>query len=157
VALSIFSFGGIAAALVVGALIDRFGAMRVLVSFLIVAAGLFALTGSVLAAAPARLLQLLLAACGFFALGSYGGVNVVLANFYPHRLRSTGIGWAKSVGRVGTIAAPVLIGFGLQQGVSEVTILSLFALPALLSAVALALLGVFNSAHEVGTARRQES
>ncbi|GAA0322249.1 aromatic acid/H+ symport family MFS transporter [Sphingomonas oligophenolica] len=157
VALSIFSFGGIAAALVVGALIDRFGPTRVLVTFLLVAASLFLVTGWLIDEASARLLQLLLAGCGFFALGAYGGVNVVLAGFYPYRLRSTGIGWAKSVGRVGTVAAPVLIGIGLKAGVSEVTILSSFALPALLSAIALAALGVFNSAKAVGAARRQES
>ncbi|MEO9133299.1 MAG: MFS transporter, partial [Sphingomonas sp.] len=156
-ALSVFSFGGIAAALAVGVLIDRFGAVRVLAAFLIIAGSLFLLTGKLIDGASATMLQVLLAGCGFFALGAYGGVNVVLASFYPYRLRSTGIGWAKSIGRVGTIAAPVLIGWGLKAGVSEVAILSSFALPAFLSAVALVLLAVFSSADTVGTDRRQES
>jgi len=156
-ALSVFSFGGIAAALAIGMLIDRFGAIRVLAASLIIAGALFLLTGKLIDGASAAMLQLLLAGCGFFALGAYGGVNVVLASFYPYRLRSTGIGWAKSIGRIGTIAAPVLIGWGLKAGVSEVTILSSFALPAFLSAVALVLLGVFSSTDTVGTARRQES
>ncbi len=46
---------------------------------------------------------MLLAACGFCVLGVYGGVNVVLANFYPNAPESRGIGWAKSIGRVGTV------------------------------------------------------
>jgi MFS family permease len=136
-ALSIFSFGGIAAALCVGLLIDRFGAYRVLTSFLVAAALLFLVTAKVLGGTSALALQAVLALCGFFALGAYGGVNVVLAGFYPPVLRSTGIGWAKSIGRVGTVAAPVLIGIQLEAGLPEAAILASFALPAMLAAIAL--------------------
>lgn len=139
VALSIFSFGGIAAALCVGLLIDRFGAIPVLVSFLLISSALFLATGLLISTAAALTLQLLLAFSGFFALGAYGGVNVVLAAFYPYRLRSTGIGWAKSIGRIGTVAAPMLIGLGLKAGFPETHILASFAAPALLSAIALIL------------------
>jgi len=142
VALSIFSFGGIAAALCVGLLIDRFGAVRVLVGFLMLSSALFVVTGQFISVSSALAVQAMLALSGFFALGAYGGVNVVLAGFYPYRLRSTGIGWAKSVGRIGTIAAPMLIGFGLKAGVPETSILSSFAVPAMLSAVALIVFSV---------------
>ena len=81
--------------------------------------------------------MLLLAACGFFVLGAYGGVNVLLATYYPAPLRATGIGWAKSIGRVGTLVAPVLIGLALGAGMRGATILSLFALPALLAVASL--------------------
>ncbi len=144
VALSIFSFGGIAASLCVGLLIDRFGAQRVLVTLLLISAVLFLVTGATIGFASALALQALLALCGFFALGAYGGVNVVLANFYPYRLRSTGIGWAKSVGRVGTIAAPVFIGLQLEAGLAETTILASFAVPAVTAAVALVIMSVFK-------------
>jgi MFS family permease len=79
----------------------------------------------------------LLAVCGFFVLGAYGGVNVVLATFYPASLRATGIGWTKSVGRIGTLLAPILIGAALSAGVPETSIMSLFAVPAMLAALAL--------------------
>lgn len=144
IALTIFSFGGIAAALSVGLLIDRFGALPVLVSFLIISSVLFLLTGLFISTAAALTLKLLLALSGFFALGAYGGVNVVLAAFYPYRLRSTGIGWAKSVGRTGTVAAPMLIGLGLKFGIAETSMLAAFAVPALLSAIALIVFGVSN-------------
>lgn len=143
-ALSIFSFGGIAAALCVGLLIDRFGAVPVLVTFLLVSCALFLATGMLITTEAALTLQALLALSGFFALGAYAGVNVVLAAFYPYRLRSTGIGWAKSVGRIGTVAAPMLIGFGLKAGVAEARILASFAVPALLSAIALIVFSVSN-------------
>ena len=69
--------------------------------------------------------------------GAYGGVNVVLAGFYPDALRATGIGWAKSVDRLGTVIAPILIGFALAAGMSSTFVMSLFALPAVLAGMAL--------------------
>jgi predicted MFS family arabinose efflux permease len=134
---SIFSFGGIVAALGVGLLIDRLGATRVLVAFTVLAAIALLAIGQAMATAPLTVLTPLLALGGFFSLGAYGGVNVVLAGFYPDALRATGIGWAKSVGRIGTVIAPVLIGFGLDAGLAETLIMSLFAIPALVAAAAL--------------------
>ncbi|MBB5985479.1 MFS transporter [Sphingobium lignivorans] len=142
---SIFSFGGIIAALGVGILIDRFGATPVLTTFLTIAAILMFLIGKLLASAPTTILLVLLAICGFFFLGAYGGVNVVLASYYPDHLRAVGIGWTKSVGRVGTVIAPILIGFGLSAGVSETTIMSLFSVPASLSVLALVVIAVAGS------------
>jgi AAHS family 4-hydroxybenzoate transporter-like MFS transporter len=144
-ALSIFSFGGIAAALLVGMLIDRFGAFRVLTVFLVIAAMLFPVAAAAIGSGSALVLQLVLALCGFFALGAYGGVNVVLASFYSPMLRSTGIGWAKSVGRIGTVAAPIMIGFQLEAGLPEPTILASFAAPALLAGFALIVIARFTT------------
>jgi len=139
---SVFSFGGIVAALGVGLLIDRFGAMRTLISFIVLSAAALFAVGQLLASAPAALLMSLLAACGFFVLGAYGGVNVVLASFYPDDLRAHGIGWAKSVGRLGTVIAPVLIGWGLSVGITEASIMSLFAVPALVAAASLVVIAL---------------
>lgn len=139
---SIFSLGGIVAALGVGLLIDRFGASRTLISFLVISIMLLVVIGQLLASASAIVLTLLLAACGFFVLGAYGGVNVILASYYPADLRATGIGWTKSVSRIGTLIAPVLIGVGLSAGIAQTTIMSLFALPACLAVVAVAVLAI---------------
>ena len=134
---TIFGFGGAVAALGVGLLIDRFGAMPVLMAFLGTAAVLLFATGQAMDGASTGALGLLLGAAGFFSLGAYGGVNVVLAGFYPAPLRATGIGWAKSVGRLGTVIAPILIGLALSAGTPGTTVVSLFAVPALLAALAL--------------------
>src|SRR5690606_21187070 len=132
-----FGFGGAIAALGVGLLIDRFGAMTILLALLGTAAALLFATGLAMDDASPALLTMLLAAAGFFSLGAYGGVNVVLAGFYPGALRATGIGWAKSVGRLGTVLAPIAIGFALSAGMAGSTIMSLFALPAVLAGLAL--------------------
>jgi len=149
---SVFSFGGIVAALGVGLLIDRFGAMRTLVSFIVLSAIALFLVGQVLASASAALLMALLAACGFFVLGAYGGVNVVLASFYPDDLRAHGIGWAKSVGRLGTVIAPVLIGWGLSAGITETSIMSLFAVPALVAAASLVVIALASAGRQSAVA-----
>ncbi|HEX7238430.1 MAG TPA: MFS transporter [Gammaproteobacteria bacterium] len=139
---SVFSFGGIVAALGVGLLIDRFGAMRTLISFTVLSAVTLFAVGQLLGSASASLLMALLGACGFFVLGAYGGVNVVLASFYPDDLRAHGIGWAKSVGRLGTVIAPVLIGWGLDVGITQASIMSLFAVPALVAAASLVVIAL---------------
>jgi MFS family permease len=143
-ALSIFSFGGIAAALLVGILIDRLGATRVLIAFLVASALLFPATASAIGGKSSFALQAMLALCGFMALGAYAGVNVILASFYPAPLRSIGIGWTKSVGRIGTVAAPVLIGIQLKAGFPEATVLASFALPALVAAISLIVIARFT-------------
>jgi MFS family permease len=136
--ITIFGVGGAIAALGVGLLVDRFGAMPVLIGFLGAAATTLLAAGQVMNPASRGLLTVLLGAAGFFSLGAYGGVNVVLAAFYPDALRATGIGWAKSVGRLGTVIAPILIGLALSAGVPGTSVMSLFAIPAVLAALALA-------------------
>jgi MFS family permease len=139
---TIFGFGGAIAALCVGMLIDRFGAMPVLLAFLAIAAALLLATGQVMGQASTGLLTVLLGAAGFFSLGAYGGVNVVLTAFYPAALRATGIGWAKSVGRLGTVIAPIAIGLALSAGMAGSAVMSLFALPAALAGLTLVVISL---------------
>jgi len=134
---TIFGFGGAIAALGVGLLSDRFGAIPVLMGFLAAAAAALFAAGQVMEPASVGTLSILLGAAGFFSLGAYGGINVVLADFYPDALRATGIGWAKSVGRLGTVIAPILIGLALSAGFPGTSVMSLFALPAVVAALAL--------------------
>ena len=89
---------------------------------------------------PDALLLAMLASCGFFMLGAYGGSNVLLAGFYPATLRAVGVGWTKSVSRLGTVLPPFAIGYGLSQGIGAGTVVTLFAVPALLMLAAVLLL-----------------
>ena len=47
---------------------------------------------------------------GFLVIGGQAGLNVLAVNFYPTSIRSTGVGWALGIGRIGSIAGPVLAG-----------------------------------------------
>lgn len=136
-AIGSYTSGGVISGLLVGPLIDRFGAHRILSLFFALAAILLFIIGNGMDSLSDGPLLALLATCGFFMLGAYGGINVVLAGYYPTRLRAVGIGWAKSVGRLGTILPPIAIGYGLSQGMKAETIVSLFAVPAFLVMAAL--------------------
>ena len=57
---------------------------------------------------------------GFFIFGAQIGMNVLAASIYPTYVRSTGVGWALGIGRLGSILGPViggiLLGLGLGMG-----------------------------------------
>ena len=135
-----FNFGGLVAVLLVGLLIDRYGAIRILSFAYFVAAILFFFDGRYVEQLGDIPLLILLATTGFFILGAYGGVNVVVVSYYPAELRGLGAGWAKSVGRTINILTPILIGIALARGFAEQDLLSMFAIPAAM--VMLSLLGI---------------
>lgn len=138
---SIFTLGGLVSAIGIGLLIDKFGATLVLSACLVIASGLFVVIGQYVVSLDAVVLLSLLGAAGFFFYGAYGGVNVVLATYYPEHLRALGIGWTKSIGRVGTVIAPILIGLALSAGIGEAFIISLFAVPSALAAATVVAIG----------------
>jgi MFS transporter, AAHS family, 4-hydroxybenzoate transporter len=139
-AIGSYTGGGVVSGLLIGPLIDRYGAHRILSLFFALAALLLYVIGQSMDALADAPLLALLATCGFFMLGAYGGLNVVLAGFYPAELRAVGVGWAKSVSRLGTVLPPIAIGYGLTQGMKAETIVALFAVPAALVMAALLLI-----------------
>ncbi|HXC59342.1 MAG TPA: MFS transporter [Steroidobacteraceae bacterium] len=135
-----YTSGGVISGLLIGPLIDRFGAHRVLSLFFALSALLLFSIGQSMDSASDWSLLIQLATCGFFMLGGYGGLNVVLAGYYPAELRAVGVGWAKSIGRLGTVLPPIVIGHILSQGVKAEGIVSAFAVPSLLVMGALLLI-----------------
>ena len=59
---------------------------------------------------------------------------------------------AKSVGRLGTVIAPVLIGWGLSVGITEMSIMSLFAVPALVAAASLVVIALASAGRQSAVA-----
>jgi len=70
---------------------------------------------------------------GFVVLGIQTGINVVGAMIYPTSLRANGSGWELGIGRLGSIAGPVL--GALLVGLPLETIYAWSALPFALGAV----------------------
>lgn len=137
-ALTAYSLGGVISTLVVGPLIERIGTLRTLGGSFVACALLLAASAMSLQGASDALLLALLGAVGFFLFGAYGGINVLLADFYPAALRSVGAGWAKSAGRIGSVVAPIMVGLALTWGVQERNVLFAFIVPALLVVLAIA-------------------
>ena len=47
---------------------------------------------------------------GLFVFGTQSGNNVLATNVYPTAVRTTGVGWALGIGRIGTVLAPLITG-----------------------------------------------
>jgi len=73
-------------------------------------------------------------------LASQIGLNGACGKLYPARMRTSGLGWAIGVGRVGSIIAPILGGYLLSIGILPTQIFLSACLVALIAASATALL-----------------
>ena len=81
-----------------------------------------------------RLVKVLLAfLLGFLVIGAQAGLNVLAAKFYPTFVRSTGVGWALGIGRIGSIIGPLLAGMLRNREWEPQQILLTGAVPALLA------------------------
>lgn len=59
---------------------------------------------------------LIAAALGIFMVGSMAGLYSLAPLLYPAEVRTTGVGWAIGIGRIGAILAPVIAGFLVDAG-----------------------------------------
>ncbi len=75
-------------------------------------------------------------AAGVCVGGGQTAANALTAEFYPTAIRSTGVGWALGIGRIGSIIGPTLGGILLTGGVETRTIFWMAAVPVLIAMVA---------------------
>ena len=131
---SLFQIGGIAGTLLMGAIIDRVRAEWMLLLAYLLGALCLGLVGQV--DPQGAEMFVVVAFAGFGIVGGQIAANAVAARFYPTPIRSTGIGWAFGVGRIGSIAAPMVGGMllGLQIPPAQVFVFSV--VPTLLAAAA---------------------
>jgi MFS transporter, AAHS family, 4-hydroxybenzoate transporter len=132
--------GAIFAVLYLGLLIDRFGAERALAWHY--AAGIVFIGAIALVAMPYLLLAIVIFFSGMTIIGSQTGANGACGKLYPARMRTSGLGWALGIGRLGGIAAPVLGGYLLSLGMPPPQIFLSACGFALIAAIATALLGL---------------
>jgi len=90
---------------------------------------------------PSWLLLTTAFCAGFCISGGQKSVIALAAIFYPTPIRSTGVGWALGIGRLGGIGGPLLIGALLAYQLSAQHILYIAAIPMLLAGLLVALLG----------------
>ncbi|WP_372718692.1 MFS transporter, partial [Immundisolibacter sp.] len=82
------------------------------------------------------LLLALVFCCGFFAFGAQISLNTLAAHIYPTRARSTGVGWALGIGRIGSILGPLVGGVLLQMKLGLPTYFLAFSTLLIAAAVA---------------------
>src|SRR5207253_9559292 len=78
---------------------------------------------------------------GFCVSGGQKSIIALAAVFYPAPVRSTGVGWALGIGRIGGIGGPLLFSLLLNY-VTPTSIFYAAALPMLIAAILIAFLGV---------------
>jgi AAHS family 4-hydroxybenzoate transporter-like MFS transporter len=117
---SLRDFGAMFAVFYLGLAIDRIGPERALA--LHYALGAIAIAIIALVALPYALLLLVSFFAGILITGSQTGANGTCGKLYPARMRTTGMGWALGIGRLGGIAAPALRGWLLSIGVAPTRI-----------------------------------
>lgn len=81
---------------------------------------------------------LFLAFCvGFFLVGGQIGLNSIAGTVYPTDIRSTGLGWALGIGRIGSILGPVLGGVLISAHVPTRSLFIYTAMVVLVCAAAI--------------------
>ncbi|MEL7940199.1 3-(3-hydroxy-phenyl)propionate transporter MhpT [Pseudomonas delhiensis] len=129
-----FGLGAAAGSLVLGSLLDRWRAGKVVgLMYLGILMALLCLrlAGSYELLLPAGALA------GFFTIGGQLVLYTLATVVYPSAIRSTGLGCAVACGRLGAMLGPLLVGHLLLQGLGAGAVL-VAALPCVLIAALLA-------------------
>jgi AAHS family 4-hydroxybenzoate transporter-like MFS transporter len=132
--------GGIVAAFAVGPAMDRIGPYGSLATVYL-AGVLFVLLFGYSINGSTWVLVVTAFCAGFCISGGQKSVIALAAIYYPTSIRSTGVGWALGIGRLGGIGGPLLIGALLAHHMSPQHILYVAAIPMLLAGLLILLLG----------------
>jgi AAHS family benzoate transporter-like MFS transporter len=141
--------GAIIGTLIIGRLCDKYGSKKMLVPMY--ASGAVALTllgfdGNTF------VIYLLVAIAGAATIGAQNIVQAYVSQYYPAYTRSTALGMASGIGRIGGMLGPLLGGFLLSVTLPIHLNFIAFAIPGLIAAVALALVpGRYAHSHEGDT------
>jgi AAHS family 4-hydroxybenzoate transporter-like MFS transporter len=133
---SLFQIGGLLGAVGLAGALGRRLSFGILAATYLAAAIFILLIGEAGASIP--LLIMAVFASGVGVIGGQTVSNALTADFYPTAIRSTGIGWALGIGRVGSILGPILGGFLLSYGGSARRVFWAAAVPALIATFAAA-------------------
>jgi AAHS family 4-hydroxybenzoate transporter-like MFS transporter len=137
---SLFQIGGIVGAVILGRLLDRTFSFWILAGCYGWAAAFVYSIGH--AGASAALLAVTITCAGVGIIGGQNASHALSSEFYPTRIRSTGVGWALGIGRIGSIVGPVLGGLLLAQNTPMRDVFWAAVIPALLAASAAAAIAV---------------
>ena len=139
-ATSLTTVGGIVAAFVIGPAMDRLGPYGSLATLYLVGVPCVVLLGLAVSA-PVWILLASTFFAGFCVSGGQKSVIALAAIFYPAPIRSTGVGWALGIGRLGGIAGPLLVGILLKMNLGPRLLFCYAAIPMLLAGVSVMFLG----------------
>ena len=131
---SLFQIGGAVGVLILGCWIDHKASYDVLAWTYVGAAATVFLIG--IESGSFGLETVAIFAAGVCVIGGQTAANALAAESYPPQFRSTGVGWALGIGRIGSIIGPIVGGALLSLQWETKWILWSAAVPPLIAAVA---------------------
>jgi len=128
----LLNLGGIAGGLVFGYAASQLPLKRMGAAYLALGAACLlwfgAVTTQLSLAFPVAVL------IGFFIFGSMAALYALAPILYPATVRTTGMGWAIGIGRIGAILAPTIVGFMIDAGWKTPNLYFVFAIPLVAAA-----------------------
>ena len=144
-AASLFTVFGALGGVTLGHFSDTLGLRRLSLFFVSAGAASLAIFGTAEVWAPAigiesgsmtALMLSLATVTGFLVVGFLTGYLATGARVYPAKVRSTGLGVAVGVGRIGSAVGPIVAGLMLAANFSRPTLFIAFTLPLLICLIA---------------------
>lgn len=126
--------GAIVGTLIIAKLCDRYGSKKMLVPLYALGAVCLTLLGM---GGNTFVIYTLVAIAGACTIGAQNLVQAYVSQYYPPNIRSTALGMASGIGRIGGMLGPLLGGFLLSISMPIQLNFIAFAIPGLLAAIAL--------------------
>ncbi|MEH7418514.1 aromatic acid/H+ symport family MFS transporter [Neobacillus drentensis] len=126
--------GALIGTIIIGVIADRKGSKKLITCLYVLGAVCLALLGI---KSNIFLLYLLIAIAGVCTMGNQSLLNAFVSQYYPNNVRSTGVGLANGVGRLGGMLGPTLGGVLLSMNVPIGLCFLVFALPGVFAAFTL--------------------
>jgi MFS transporter, AAHS family, 4-hydroxybenzoate transporter len=130
--------GGVIGTFTLGNFIDRFSFRALALTYLFAAVAITAIGFS---GHSAALVTAAIFCAGFCIVGGQTASNALAATTYPTAMRSTGVGWALGIGRIGSIVGPLIGGVMISNHVDVEALFTTAAIPALCACLAAFALG----------------
>jgi AAHS family 4-hydroxybenzoate transporter-like MFS transporter len=133
-AVLMFSVGGIVGTILQGPLMNRLGVFGAILGEFMASLLLVVFAAQIFSNFP--LMMTVTFILGVTVQGAQAGINALAAMYYPTEIRSTGVGWALGVGRIGSIVGPLIGGMMLSMQWTPQQIFMAGAIPALIAGLA---------------------
>ena len=137
-----FSLGGIVGTILQGPLMKALGVFPAILCEFVISLALVVTASLIFANFPVMMTVTFV--LGISVQGAQAGMNALSAMYYPTVIRSTGVGWALGIGRIGSIIGPIIGGFMLSMAWTPQQIFMAGAIPALCAAVAVFVSGYWQ-------------
>jgi benzoate transport len=147
------NLGGIAGSLLMTVIALRVGSRTLAVVTLTGAGVVFVAMALVLGSLSATLVVAVLMGMLLYALGA--SLYALGPSLYPAAIRTTALGWAVGVGRIGAIVTPLVAGVLVDAGWSGVGLFELFAIPLFLAAAGMVALRFIKPAKAAAAPHRE--